>query len=246
MGYSQELRKNLLHTEVKKKCCAGAELSALLKFSHDNKRMLDNDDVNGRIAYLKKKCGTAVSEMNECCESAILKAAFELSGSVSSPEAKNPYVEISFAEEGEAKEISELLHKNGINSGVSKRREKFVCYVKNSEGISSFLAIIGLSGEAIKFFVAKTDREVANDANRKFNCDMANIKRSVSKHEAEIGHIEKLRKSGKLEDLPQDLYQLAILRENNPEATYSELAELSRPPCSKATISNRMKLILQK
>ena len=61
----------------------------------------------------------------------------------------------------------------------------------------------------------------------------------------QIRAIRILRESGRFDSLPEKIRQAAVLREENPEASLSELAELLEPQISKPAMSHRLKRITE-
>jgi DNA-binding protein WhiA len=89
------------------------------------------------------------------------------------------------------------------------------------------------------------EKELRNGVNRRCNCDTANLSKAVDAAQQQLMAIRQLKASGKLEQLPEKLQQAAALREENPEATLSELAELVEPPISKPAMSHRMRKLIE-
>ena len=63
---------------------------------------------------------------------------------------------------------------------------------------------------------------------------------TAQRHLAAIDKIERLRG---LTFLPDKLFDIAVLRKENPEATLQELADLSDPPLKKSGLNNRLRRI---
>ena len=59
-----------------------------------------------------------------------------------------------------------------------------------------------------------------------------------------MASIRKLRQNGLLEHLPQKLIQAAQAREENPEASLTELAAMMEPPISKPAMNHRLKKLV--
>ena len=97
----------------------------------------------------------------------------------------------------------------------------------------------------MKIIEAKMEKELRNDVNRRCNCDTANLGKAVDAAQQQIAAIRLLRKSGKLDGLPEKLKAAARLREENPEATLSELAAMAEPPLSKPAMSHRMRKLIE-
>jgi DNA-binding protein WhiA len=57
--------------------------------------------------------------------------------------------------------------------------------------------------------------------------------------------IEELRKSGKLEDMPPQMQELARLRAENCEISQKELGEKMNPPISKSQVSKLLAKIMK-
>ena len=92
---------------------------------------------------------------------------------------------------------------------------------------------------------ARLERELNNRVNRRCNCDDANISKVVDASREQIRAIRILRESGRYDSLPEKIRQAAVLREENPEASLSELAELLEPQISKPAMSHRLKRITE-
>ena len=54
-----------------------------------------------------------------------------------------------------------------------------------------------------------------------------------------------LRERGIVEHLPKKLYQALIAREENPEASLSELAAMMEPPITKPAMNHRLQKLIQ-
>ena len=182
---------------------------------------------------------------DECCKRALLRSCLAAAGTVSSPERSSAYIELYFKKESDADFIKSLLSRLEIRCGKVKRRERFVVYIKNFEGICDFLILTGAQTAMLEFQVAKADREVSNNVNRAMNCDMANISRSSCRGLKEAELIDNAKKNGRYASLPEQLTELAELRLANPDASLSDLGNLLNPPLSKSGVSHRMKKITE-
>ena len=78
------------------------------------------------------------------------------------------------------------------------------------------------------------------------NCETANLDKAVDAAQEQLSAIRALRRQGRFEGLPQKLRDAALLREEYPEATLSQLAAQLDPPISKPALSHRMKAIIEK
>ena len=80
--------------------------------------------------------------------------------------------------------------------------------------------------------------------NRRCNCDDANISKVVEAAQEQLAAIRILRETGRLESLPGKMKQAAQAREENPEASRTELAGMMDPPITKPAMNNRMKKLM--
>jgi DNA-binding protein WhiA len=85
--------------------------------------------------------------------------------------------------------------------------------------------------------------ETRAQANRLANADAGNLRRQARAAEEQIAAIEAL---GGAEALSRGLREVAELRVTYPEATLSELAELSRPSLTRATVAGRLRRIVER
>ena len=91
----------------------------------------------------------------------------------------------------------------------------------------------------------KLEKELNNKVNRRCNCDDANTSKVVEAAQEQLAAIRELRGSGMLEKLPGKLREAAAAREENPEASLTELASMMEPPITKPAMNNRMKKLMQ-
>lgn len=178
----------------------------------------------------------------KCCKKAYLKGMFLGAGTITSPE-KAYHIEIVCNSEQLANDLKKLIHSFGIVSKSFVRKNNQVVYVKESEAITDLLNIIGAHSQLLHFENTKIMKEMRNKANRILNCDSANMDKTIAAASDQIIAIKKIEAKQKLSSLPEKLYQVAVLRLENPEASLAELAELSNPPVGKSGINHRLKKI---
>ena len=92
---------------------------------------------------------------------------------------------------------------------------------------------------------ARMEKELNNKVNRRCNCDDANTSKVVEAAQEQLAALRKLRKAGGFENLPPKLQQAAIAREENPEASLSELAAMMEPPITKPAMNHRLKKLME-
>lgn len=179
----------------------------------------------------------------DCCRRAFLRGAFLAGGSVTDPE-KRYHLELSTTHWKVSRETGTLLLEMELPAKETERKGSSVLYYKQSEAIEDFLTVIGAPVSAMAVMEAKIEKDWRNEANRKTNCDSANVDKAVAAAQEQLAAIRKLEACGVLQTQPEKLRQTAALRREYPETTLSELAELHEPPISKSAVNHRMRKLL--
>lgn len=180
---------------------------------------------------------------NECCRQSFMKGAFLAGGSVTDPD-KRYHLEMVTSHQKVGDEAYQLLLEMGFSPMDAQRTGSRILYFKRSDMIVDFLAAIGARVCAMKIIEAKVEKELRNGVNRRCNCDTANLGKAVDAAQQQLMAIRQLRSLGKFDALPRKLQDAAALREENPEATLSELAAMAQPPLSKPAMSHRMRKLI--
>ena len=116
--------------------------------------------------------------------------------------------------------------------------------MKSGAQIENFLAYIGASDTLFELMNSRIVKEAKNDANRQRNCDTANLGRTVSAAGVQINSIRTLIESGRIELLPKELKETALLRLEYPELSIKDFAEVFKEPISKSGVNHRLKKIM--
>ena len=181
---------------------------------------------------------------DECCKVAFLRGAFLAGGSVTDP-AKGYHIEITTTHHSVSRETYTLMHETlGFYPKTARRGGGQVLYLKQSDLISDVLTFLGAPVAAMGIMETRLEKELNNKVNRRCNCDDANTSKVVEAAQEQLGAIRILRQMGMLEQLPQKLQQAAFAREENPEASLTELAALMEPPITKPAMNHRLKKLV--
>lgn len=181
----------------------------------------------------------------DCCKAAFLRGAFLAGGSVTDPE-KGYHLEIDTSHISVARECYALMEEVlGFYPKMASRGGTQVLYIKQSDLISDCLTYLGAPVAAMGIIEAKLEKELNNKVNRRCNCDDANTSKVVAAAQEQLSAIRTLREKGLWEQLPKKLQAAALARENEPEASLTELANLMEPPISKPAMNSRMKKLVQ-
>lgn len=179
-----------------------------------------------------------------CCKGSFLRGAFLAGGSVTDPE-KGYHLELTTTHHSVARETYTLMHESlGFYPKTAARGGGQVLYLKQSELISDFLTFLNAPVAAMGIMEARLEKELNNKVNRRCNCDDANTSKVVEAAQEQLAAIRILRDRGVIDRLPQKIQQALRAREENPEASLTELAALMEPPISKPAMNHRLKKLV--
>lgn len=169
--------------------------------------------------------------------------AFMSCGTISEP-AKGYHLELLPPSEQLADFLFERLFEAGYPAKSTQRRSQTVLYFKESGQIEDLLTMMGATRSSLELMETKIYKDLRNRANRAANCDAANAGKALRAASQQLSDIALLRKSGLLETLSAAAIQVAELREQNPDASLSELAEASG--LSRSAVNHRFAQIAAK
>ena len=181
------------------------------------------------ISFLEGKISKNIVR-NDDTISGYLAGAFLASGSVNSPKTSNYHLEIALNSENYAKWLSKLFskyHNSDIEPKIAKRREQFVIYFKKSDQISNFLIMIGAVSCCMEFENVRANRDLINSANRMFNMDAVNMRRTYDTASRQIKEIKLIDEKLGIENITNNKVRLLCsLRLENEAASLQELSDI--------------------
>ena len=175
-----------------------------------------------------------------CCKRAFLRGAFMAAGSVSDPN-KSYHFEIVCKTKEQGQQLIELIEEFEIEAKVVERKGHFVVYVKEGSGIVDMLNVLEAYVSLMNLENVRILKEMRNSVNRKVNCETANINKTVNAAVKQIEDIMLIRDTIGLDDLPDSLREMALLRLEYPEAALKELGNYLDPPVGKSGINHRLR-----
>jgi len=181
---------------------------------------------------------------DECCRVSFIRGAFLAGGSVTDPE-KRYHLELVTDHYNVSHETYSLLLDMGFSPKDISRSGNYIIYFKQSEAIEDFLTTIGAPIAAMEVMSAKVEKDVRNTVNRRVNCEAANVGKTAFASLDQTRAIERLKKSGVMNGLPDRLRETARLRMENPEISLSELACLHNPPVGKSCLNHRLRKLIE-
>lgn len=197
----------------------------LININEDTKKIITYLNIN----FLDSKIPYNFTDKDNKI-SAYLKGLFLASGMCNNPNSSNYHLEMTTKNENYANSIVKMILKikaASFNFRIIKRRKNYVIYLKRSDQISSFLAFIDATNSCLEFENVRLDRDFTNVNNRIMICDSYNYKKSLNKSNELIASIKTIEDTIGLSRLNNEkLIYLCILRKENPELSYNELAEL--------------------
>jgi len=177
-----------------------------------------------------------------CCRRAYIRGAFLAIGSISDPE-KSYHLEYVCQCEDEANQLIELLQSFDIEAKTVVRKKYLVVYVKDGTQIVDVLNVMGAHVAMMDFENTRILKEVRSTVNRKINCEMANIGKTISAAQKQIDDINMLMGTKEYRRLPANLQEICELRIKYPEASLKELGELTDPPVGKSGVNHRLRKV---
>ncbi len=191
---------------------------------------------------LSKHINLAVLE-EDCCKSSFFRGAFLAGGSITEP-TKGYHLELVTDHSAVGREAFHMISEMGFEPKSTARSGHSIIYFKNSEAIEDFFTTIGAPLTAMEIMQTKVEKNMRNAVNRRVNCDNANADKIVNAAQEQLEAIRRIERTTGLDNLPPKLQETALLRVANPEASLSDLAELSNPPVSKSCLGHRIKKII--
>jgi len=178
----------------------------------------------------------------ECCLKSYIRGAFLASGSINHPD-KSYHLEISSNNKKEIERLNNLLNKFGLKSNVTKRKNSYICYIKEGESIADFLNIIGAHKALMQFENVRILKGIRNNVNRVVNFENANLDKMVNASSRHVNNIKYIINKKGINFLDKSLQEIAILRMEHPHMTLTELGELLTPSLGKSGVNHRLKRI---
>lgn len=173
-----------------------------------------------------------------------IREAFIKSGSITDPN-KEYHLEVLFKTKKKAAEYKSILENFEIEAKIIKKGSGYITYIKDSEDIVNFLALVGANNGVLRFEEIRVLKDARNNVNRIVNCETANLNKTLSASENQIKAIKFLKQKRKFNSLPEELKEVAEIRQKNPEASYQEIGQMLEKNLSKSGVSHRLSSIVK-
>lgn len=199
-------------------------------------RLMDRD---GQLRDFTDGASPMVAR-NSCCKRAFLRDAFLCIGSISDPN-KGYHMEYVCDSPGQARQLKELIESFDIDARIVQRKKYHVLYIKEGAGIVDLLNIMEAPVSLMNLENLRILKEMRNSINRKVNCEVANITKTVNAATKQIEDITYIRDNYGLNKLPDNLREMAEVRLDHPDSTLKELSQFMDPPVGKSGINHRLR-----
>ena len=196
-----------------------------------------------RAAHLAHQINFGLLE-DSCCRASFVRGAFLAGGSVTDP-ARGYHLELVTGHMRVSAGMVSILRDMHFDPKEILRRGNWAVYFKQSGAIEDFLTTLGAHRSALAHMTAKVERDMRNAIQRRVNCDVANVEKSVEAAKEQLAAINRIGQRDGLESLPEKLHQTALLRIVNPELSLAELAQLADPPVTKSCMSHRLRKLTE-
>lgn len=173
-----------------------------------------------------------------------LKIAFIYKGSINDPQ-RGYNLEIIAREKNELRLIKESMDTFDLNAKINDRGDYYIVYIKDSDKISDFLAIIGANKSLFELENVRAMKSIRNDINRQTNFDKANIDRTVKASLRQVDAIKAVINSEEYDKLSEDMKEIASIRIDNPYISIEEIGQMMDPVMSKAKVNYRLQKFIK-
>lgn len=175
-----------------------------------------------------------------CCKRAFIRGAFLASGSMSDPN-KSYHFEIVCKRREQAEQLQQLMKGFETEAKIVERKGHFVVYLKEGSQIVDMLNVMEAYVSLMNLENVRILKEMRNSVNRKVNCETANISKTVNAAVKQLEDIQLIRERMGLDELPDNLREIALVRLDNPDAPLKELGNYLDPKVGKSGVNHRLR-----
>lgn len=179
-----------------------------------------------------------------CCKRAFLRGAFLVTGSMSDPK-KSYHMEIVCTTADKASQLQDLMISLTLSAKTVLRKKQYVVYIKEGDQLVDALNLMDAHVSLMEFENIRILRGIANNINRTTNCEVANSQKTITASTKQQEDIMLIDKTYGLSSLPPTLYEIAIVRLENPDVSIKELGEMLSPPIGKSGVNHRLRKLNQ-
>ena len=240
MSFSSQVKEELEKVIPSSRHCRLAEYQAFAIFGYERKYFtLWKKNIMINECVDKVVQNPLILKQN-CCKRAFLRGAFLCVGSMSDPN-KAYHLEFVCETEEQAEMLQELIAHFDLETKIICRKNHYVVYMKEGSAIVDLLNVIGARISLMNLENLRVEKEVRNFVNRKVNCEAANISKTVHAANKQIEDIIYIQKHYGMQNLPEQLREMAEVRLEHPESSLQELGRYLNPPVGKSGVNHRLR-----
>lgn len=142
-------------------------------------------------------------------------------------------------------EVANCFAQFDILAKLTKRKNLYVLYIKDAEEVSNVLALMGASNAVLLLQNEIVIRQVRNKVNRQNNCFISNFNKTLDASYKQLEAIKVLEENYGLNNLPEELQQVALLRLANPEESLDHLLKLTKLPMTKSALNYKFTKLIK-
>lgn len=188
----------------------------------------------------RRKCVSDILTGHSCCKRAFLRGVFLANGSISDPE-KGYHLEFACQTEEFADSVIHVLADFDIEGKSILRKKYYVVYIKEGASVVEVLNVMGAHISLMNLENSRILKEIANDINRKVNCEAANLLKTVNAANSQIDDICFIRDEIGLASLSPQLQEMAEVRLEHPDVALKDLGAYLSPPIGKSGVNHRLR-----
>jgi len=206
---------------------SGSDAAALL-----SSLQIDAEQRAGSPAFLQST-GRALSML--------AAGAFVICGSITDP-ARAYHLEYALpdAEFADALRARIAEEQPAVCFKHTVRKQDTLLYLKQNEQICDALTFFGAQNASLALAEQQIYKSFRSQTNRRTNCDLANIDKTIAAGEQQVEDIMLIRDVCGLDSLPESLQEIAQVRLDNPEANLRDLGAVCKPPLTRSGVHHRL------
>lgn len=182
------------------------------------------------------------THLSKCCLKSYVRGCFLGGGSINDPN-KSYHMEFDTKNPAGIDHLKLALSLLGYSTKITYRKGHYIVYVKESDKIAEILGLMGAGRGAMDLYTVQVEKEMRNSMNRRVNCETANMDKAVTAAAKQVAAIKRIIDGGGMDSLPEVLYEMALVRLENPEDSLKELS--NKMGIGKSGVNHRLNRLIE-
>lgn len=205
-------------------------------------RRLGFDGQDGSMKCDFQKLPRFLSNQNN--QKAFIRGVFLMGGRVSDP-AGGYHLEFGMPDLPMAEYLAKCIGEFTREPKLIKKKQQWVVYMKDGTQIADLLTLMEAHVSVMKYENERVVREVRGSINRRVNCEVSNLNKTMVAARKQVESITMIQEKMGLENLPENLREIAGLRLEQPEASLQELGEMLKPALGRSGVNHRLQKLCE-